>query len=69
MTGRITPEKITKLEEGQIFVFGSNQSRKHGKGAAKTALTWVPNTVKPMDFKEEPMEYQQKTSPLKEHYL
>lgn len=40
MTGRITPEKITKLEEGQIFVFGSNQSGKHGKGAAKTALTW-----------------------------
>lgn len=35
MTGRITPEKITKLEEGQIFVFGSNQSGKHGKGAAK----------------------------------
>jgi hypothetical protein len=40
MIGRITPEKITKLEPGQIFVFGSNQGGKHGKGAAKTALTW-----------------------------
>lgn len=37
---RITPENITKLENNQIFVFGSNQSGKHGKGAAKTALTW-----------------------------
>jgi len=40
MLGRVTPEKITKLEPGQIFVFGSNQGGKHGKGAAKTALTW-----------------------------
>jgi len=40
MIGRVTPEKITKLEPGQIFVFGSNQGGKHGKGAAKTALTW-----------------------------
>jgi len=40
MTGRTTPENITKLEEGQIFVFGSNLGGKHGKGAAKTALTW-----------------------------
>jgi len=40
MTGRITPENITKLENGQIFVFGSNLGGKHGKGAAKTALGW-----------------------------
>jgi len=40
MIGRITPENIKKLEPGQIFVFGSNQSGRHGKGAAKTALTW-----------------------------
>jgi len=39
-TERITPENIKKLEENQIFVFGSNLSGKHGKGAAKTALGW-----------------------------
>lgn len=38
MIGRTTSENITKLEEGQIFVFGSNTIGKHGKGAAKTAL-------------------------------
>lgn len=37
---RITPENITKLEAGFIFVFGSNLSGRHGKGAAKTALGW-----------------------------
>jgi hypothetical protein len=37
---RTTPENITKLESNQIFVFGSNQSGRHGKGAAKTALGW-----------------------------
>ncbi len=37
---RITPENITKLEDNQIFVFGSNQSGRHGAGAAKTALGW-----------------------------
>lgn len=37
---RITPENITKLEQNQIFVFGSNQAGRHGKGAAKTALRW-----------------------------
>ncbi len=40
MLGRITPENIKTLAEGQIFVFGSNQSGRHGKGAAKTALGW-----------------------------
>jgi hypothetical protein len=30
---RITPEKIIKLKKNQIFVFGSNQSGRHGKGA------------------------------------
>ncbi len=35
-----TPDNITKLEPGQVFVFGSNQSGRHGKGAAKQALTW-----------------------------
>jgi hypothetical protein len=38
MVNRITPEKVMTLEENEIFVFGSNISGKHGKGAAKTAL-------------------------------
>ena len=40
MTGRTTSESIKKLEDGYIFVFGSNLSGRHGKGAAKTAMTW-----------------------------
>jgi len=38
MEGRITPEKVVSLNENEIFVFGSNLSGKHGKGAAKTAM-------------------------------
>ena len=34
---RITPEHITSLKDGQVFVFGSNEAGKHGKGAALTA--------------------------------
>lgn len=37
---RITPERVTKLPEGFIFVFGSNEVGRHGKGAAKYALRW-----------------------------
>ena len=37
---RTTPDDIKKLEQGQIFVFGSNLSGRHGKGAAKTAMGW-----------------------------
>ena len=40
MNGRITPENITELEDNQIFVFGSNLSGIHGKGAALTARKW-----------------------------
>ena len=40
MENRTTPENIENLQEGEIFVFGSNLSGRHGKGAAKTALTW-----------------------------
>lgn len=40
MVDRTTPDLISKLSEGEIFVFGSNQSGRHGKGAAKTALGW-----------------------------
>ena len=38
MINRITPENIEKLSSNQIFVFGSNELGKHGKGAAKFAL-------------------------------
>ena len=37
---RITPENITELKSNEIFVFGSNLSGRHGKGAAKQALQW-----------------------------
>lgn len=40
MNNRITPESIKVLTGKEIFVFGSNLSGRHGKGAAKTALTW-----------------------------
>jgi hypothetical protein len=40
MNNRITSNNITELKSNEIFVFGSNQSGKHGKGAAKTALKW-----------------------------
>lgn len=40
METRQTDERISKLEPNQIFVFGSNLSGRHGKGAAKTALKW-----------------------------
>lgn len=37
---RITPENIVNLNPNEVFVFGSNLSGRHGKGAAKTALSW-----------------------------
>ena len=37
---RVTPENITSIKENEVFVFGSNLSGRHGKGAAKTALGW-----------------------------
>ncbi|MBC7748413.1 MAG: hypothetical protein H7Z76_07530 [Methylotenera sp.] len=40
MIERTTLENINSLAENQIFVFGSNLSGRHGKGAAKTALGW-----------------------------
>lgn len=40
MKNRITPENIVSLDANQIFIFGSNESGRHGKGAAKKALTW-----------------------------
>jgi len=38
MALRITPEKIVHLNDGEIFVFGSNFAGRHGAGAALTAL-------------------------------
>ena len=40
MTNRITPENVTALADNEVFVFGSNQSGRHGAGAARTALKW-----------------------------
>ena len=40
MIERTTPDIITKLNDNEIFIFGSNLSGRHGKGAAKTALGW-----------------------------
>lgn len=37
---RITSNYIKILGLKEIFVFGSNEAGIHGKGAAKTALTW-----------------------------
>lgn len=40
MIERTTPEVIKTISENEVFVFGSNLSGRHGKGAAKTALGW-----------------------------
>lgn len=37
---RTSPDNITDLKPGEIFVFGSNEGGKHGKGAARTAMKW-----------------------------
>lgn len=33
-----SPDRIAKLEDNEIFVFGSNRAGRHGKGAAKLAV-------------------------------
>lgn len=40
MKNRVTSGEIKDLKENEVFVFGSNLGGKHGKGAAKKALTW-----------------------------
>jgi len=40
MENRTTPALITSLKDNEIFVFGSNTSGRHGKGAAKIAMKW-----------------------------
>ncbi len=37
---RLTPNWINNLEEGEVFVFGSNLQGYHLAGAAKMALKW-----------------------------
>lgn len=38
MGKRTTPDNITELSDGDIFVFGSNLAGRHGGGAARTAF-------------------------------
>lgn len=38
MKSRTTPDYITTLSPGEIFVFGSNLAGRHGAGAAKQAM-------------------------------
>lgn len=40
MEKRITNNNIQHLNKNQIFVFGSNESGRHGAGAAKLAMNW-----------------------------
>lgn len=35
---KVAPDSITKLKDNEIFVFGSNYSGRHGKGAALLAM-------------------------------
>ncbi len=37
---RTTPDWIVELGPDEVFVFGSNMSGRHGKGAAKMAMKW-----------------------------
>jgi hypothetical protein len=37
---RYTPERIEKLQPGEIFVFGSNLAGRHGGGAARMAYEY-----------------------------
>jgi hypothetical protein len=40
MQHRITPPRVRRLSENQIFVFGSNLAGIHGAGAALDAWNW-----------------------------
>lgn len=40
MTKRISPKWIDKLDQNEIFVFGSNLAGMHGGGAAAVAMKW-----------------------------
>lgn len=60
MKDRIIPSEITELKDNEIFVFGSNTGGRHGKGRQNKLLHGVPFGVRVKDYKERPMEYQQK---------
>ena len=52
---RVTPARINHLEEGQIFVFGSNAMGHHDGGAARIAPLFaraysLPNVYLPAEF-------------------
>lgn len=40
MYKQLKNELITQLNDNEVFVFGSNESGFHGRGAAKTAMQW-----------------------------
>lgn len=40
VSNRVTPERVTELKDGEIFVFGSNLQGMHGAGAALAALRY-----------------------------
>lgn len=40
MESRTSSTMITELKDYEIFVFGSNLSGRHGRGAAKQAMKW-----------------------------
>ena len=48
---RFTQENIETLEAGEIFIFGSNLSGRHGAGAAKKALEFGAVMGKGVGFK------------------
>lgn len=37
---RVAHYNITELNDKEIFVFGSNEAGRHGKGAARKAMRW-----------------------------
>lgn len=40
MENRTTLDHIRRIAENEVFVFGSNESGRHGLGAAKSAMGW-----------------------------
>lgn len=40
MENRTTSDRITSLQPGEVFVFGSNLEGLHGGGAARQAMQW-----------------------------
>jgi hypothetical protein len=40
VNSRVTPKFIDHIDSNEIFVFGSNKQGRHGRGAAKVALSF-----------------------------